>query len=400
MNSIKTLNKFINKNNNYSDYYSRFGYKCFGPMLFSFSKWLYDNCVNNNIEKIYFLSRDGYIFKQVFDLFNFKKIKTEYFYASRRSIIVPSLYMIDNPLQIFDLITFSDSTKLKSLIKKIGLEDYDLSNIIDKYGLELDKEYKIEYLKNNCLDFLNEIFPMIKDNAKVELDNFNKYIKSINFNGTVAIVDIGWFGTMQQALQKIVNDINIYGYYFGVYPYKDYGTTNIKGFSFDHKNNSEFYEEFRNFIQVFEFMTLASHGSVKKFNEDLTVDFYDYEYENCIEKEIVNKIQKSAIEFVKNYIETGNDIDMYTSIYNFKKVCMRPTIKDSKNIGKINFMDDEIKKLVPYKNSFYYLTHPKKIYKDLNNSVWKIGFLKRFFKLKLPYNFMVNKLRKIKERGK
>ena len=400
MNNIKELNKFISKNNKYTDYYSKFGYKCFGPMLFSFSKWLYNNCIDKKINKIYFLARDGYIFKQAFDLFNFKDIKTEYFYASRRSIIVPSLCMIDNPLKIFDVITFSDSTKLKSLIKKVGLEDYDLNDIINKYNLDLDTEYKIEYLKNDCIDFLNEIFPIIIDNSKKELNNFNKYIESVSFNGNVAIVDIGWFGTMQLALQKIVNNTNIYGFYFGVYPYKEYGDTNISGFVFDHKNNNKVYEEFRNFIQVFEFMTLASHGSVKKFNEDLTVDFYDYEYENCIEKEIVNKIQKSATKFVEDYIVMNKDIDMYTSIYNFKKVCMKPCINDAKNIGKINFMDDEIKKLVPYKNSFYYLIHPKKIYKDLNNSVWKIGFLKRFFKLKLPYNFMVNKLRKLKERGK
>ncbi len=287
MNNIKELNKFISKNNKYTDYYSKFGYKCFGPMLFSFSKWLYNNCIDKKINKIYFLARDGYIFKQAFDLFNFKDIKTEYFYASRRSIIVPSLCMIDNPLKIFDVITFSDSTKLKSLIKKVGLEDYDLNDIINKYNLDLDTEYKIEYLKNDCIDFLNEIFPIIIDNSKKELNNFNKYIESVSFNGNVAIVDIGWFGTMQLALQKIVNNTNIYGFYFGVYPYKEYGDTNISGFVFDHKNNNEVYEEFRNFIQVFEFMTLASLGSVKKINEDFTVGFFASVNENCIAKERV-----------------------------------------------------------------------------------------------------------------
>ena len=40
-------------------------------------------------------------------------------------------------------------------------------------------------------------------NSKDEFNIYVNYLKSINFHGKVAIVDIGWHGNMQKALNKI-----------------------------------------------------------------------------------------------------------------------------------------------------------------------------------------------------
>ena len=84
-------------------YFHDFGYNKLGPLLLCFSNWIYNELNKNNINKVFFLARDGYIMKQAFDIVNKNpKIKSSYFYASRRSIIVPSLCKINKTDEVAD----------------------------------------------------------------------------------------------------------------------------------------------------------------------------------------------------------------------------------------------------------------------------------------------------------
>ena len=66
---------------NSSDYY-KFGAEYFGPFLYGFTHWLYSSVNQKKYSKIFFLSRDGYIMKQAFDIFNTNHIECEYVYFS------------------------------------------------------------------------------------------------------------------------------------------------------------------------------------------------------------------------------------------------------------------------------------------------------------------------------
>ncbi|NBA25406.1 hypothetical protein GVN72_17565, partial [Aeromonas caviae] len=68
------------------------GYSVIGPLLVSFSQWLEKKCIENGIDDIYFLARDGKIFKKAFDkTCSNLNLSTHYLYASRRSINLPSI---------------------------------------------------------------------------------------------------------------------------------------------------------------------------------------------------------------------------------------------------------------------------------------------------------------------
>ena len=62
----KTLENFISNHYDYSkSYYYNMGYETFGPILYGFSKWLNENV---DSEKIFFLSRDGYLILKAFNI--------------------------------------------------------------------------------------------------------------------------------------------------------------------------------------------------------------------------------------------------------------------------------------------------------------------------------------------
>jgi len=398
----KNLIKFIDAKAKKYDYYKKFGYQCFGPLLYAFSIWLKDDCNKRGIKKVFFLARDGFIMKQAFDNINDSDIKTEYLYASRRSIIVPSLWKLNTIDEIFEVIAFKKNIPLKSFIKKVGLDDYDISKLLIKYELELGKTYELESIKNdkNFKKFLEEIFPIIKDNSKREWEYFNNYANHMEFNGNVAIVDIGWYGTMQKSLYNIAENVNIHGYYMGLVPEKGYYVSDTyHGFLFDKEKNKDLYDKFHYFINIFEFMFLAQHGSVKCFkNNENYVDFYDYEYENKIEKDCARDIQQGAIEFIRDFKDYENQeiiCDINFSVFNLLSLTLKPTYCDAKRFGDILFDDDERTYIARPKSLFFYLVHLKQFIDDFKSSSWRIGFLKRLLKIKLPYLAINNFLRKV-----
>ena len=380
----------MNKNNKY---FCNFGYKYFGPLIYNFVIWLLNDLKRNKIEKVYFLSRDGYIIKKAFDIINLTNIKSYYFYASRRSIIVPYLWKLKSEKEIFDVISFNKKITIETFLKKVGLDNYDVSSFLKKYNFTLH-DY-VDISNRGIFDeLLKEVFPIIKSNSKSEWHSMIKYIEDNDFNGRVAIVDIGWYGSMQNSLEKLLPNVEIYGYYFGLIPNKVMSIKNAKGYLFDKGKNIEIYNKLHYFINIFEFLFLAQHGSVKRYsNNDCGVEFYEYEYSKCDEKYYVKFIQDSAIKFVKDNFKLN--IEVNDAIDKFIFFFINPNYKTSKIFGNIKFNDDEFKYIAKPSSLLRYIFDIKKFKHDFINSSWRIGFLKRLFIIPLPYFKINNLIRKI-----
>ena len=66
-----------------NDYWEYFGYIYAGPIIYGYSRWIYRNAISQNIKKILFVARDGYLPEKVFNTFNTANIQTVYTYAPR-----------------------------------------------------------------------------------------------------------------------------------------------------------------------------------------------------------------------------------------------------------------------------------------------------------------------------
>lgn len=389
------INSFLNNYNHSSeDLFTDIGYQFFGPLLLCFSKWLLDDLVQNNIKKIFFLSRDGFIMKKAFDLINTSNIKSNYFYASRRAIIPPSFIKYSSIEDIFSSMHIGEKIKIKSLLKKLGLDDY-LKNksLYKEYKINIEKEEKISTLITNekYMAFFQKLYPLIHKNSKKEYDSFISYKNKNDFTGKVAIADIGWFGNMQHALEKLKLDTDICGYYMGIEPRKNYqNIQKMKGFIFESGKNMNYFLMEHNFNAIFEMLFLGQHGSVKRYNKlkEGGVEFYEYEYAESGEKDKIIKLQNSAIKFVEEFTNCGlTDYLIDESSVIFERLAnlfINPTQKIAQVFGDMVFLDDEKKYIAKPKNYFHYL-NAKALICDYKTSIWRIGFLKRVFRIKLPY---------------
>lgn len=405
---FESLNTFIKNNlDSNSNYYYNIGFSKFGCLLYGFCNWLYKNICENNIKKVYFLSRDGFIIKKAFEiLYSDKNLEIKYLYISRRAIRVPTLFLNSNFENLNTSINMSNYFDLNTFIKRIGLK----RNNIEKYITpEIDREFsKKEFFENKDIkSFYENIKEDVKENSRKEFDILNKYLEQEGFSGKVAIVDIGWEGTIQKNLNSFFDsqnkNIEIYGYYFGIHNYIEKST---KGYLFENKTGIEEKDVISSSFGLFETLFLANQGTVNRYevnNNEVKpiLDKYEFLDENNIsikEIEYVKEIQNGALEFLslyKNQISINQYLDNFNIYFCFlKELLINPSCAELKKLKNIPFNDTYNVKLVETKKISQYI-NLKLLKEDFFKSVWKIGFLKNIIKFKLPYFYFYRKFRNI-----
>lgn len=392
-----SMEKFINYNikDKFSDqtynYYYKTGYQTLGPLLYGYCIWLNENLNKNNIKKAFFLSRDGKIIKKAFDIL-FPDFDTCYMFASRRGLIVPNLCLheeLKNPTYLKNFYMKDKNIKMGILIKMVGLEDADIIPILKKYNFDLTDE--IDLINPQFKSFYNEIYPLIIENSKNEYNELIKYLKEINFYGNVGVIDIGWYGNLQYALENVIKfskiNAKIRGFYVGISPAsKKQEIQDMFGYLYQ----NDIDEKVTCYSCIFELFFSSMEGSFKRYTNN-GLEFYEYEYINSKVKNHLEKIQEGAIDFIYDVSKFGlsNFININPSIaiLNFNKLGISPSSEDLNYFKKIKFYDYEFSPIIS-KSRDNYLFHPKSFVEDYRNSFWKPGFLN----LTIHSNFDYSKL--------
>lgn len=199
----------------------RFGYSAIGPLMLGFSFWLYREARADRVEKLFFLSRDGLIMKRVFDeLFPAAEygIETEYLHCSRRMVRVPAMKSRFDILQPLSRPIHRRPIG-RWLEANYGLEASEIpSDVFQRHGFEgadilidnnVDKD-ALKALIQDCEDLILSI-------AADERSALNGYLAARNVGlGRHAVVDIGYAGTMQDALSSFLG-VQLKGYYLAVF---------------------------------------------------------------------------------------------------------------------------------------------------------------------------------------
>lgn len=409
------LNTFLNNTlpDKCSDYY-RFGYEKFGMFLWGYSKWLYDSIKQENIEDIYFFSRDGLIMKDAFDIL-YSDVNTHYLEVSRRSLRVPILWMNYELSHVLDMISPSKLVSLRSIFDGVGLNIEDYKNLIGKYGFNLETTFdRTSIMKNNDLKRMYlQLSEDIENNSKTEYENLIRYLKQENVSGKIAIVDIGWSGGMQRYLIETLNKLKIEsvikGYYVGV---ADYYVRNVKvipsldlnGYLFDFSHDKNAVDFRSAFVGLFESFFLEQDGSVEKYecvNDIMIAKRLPYEYivdEKYIKEYYdVKEIQQGALDFIAKFGRKDISLDSKLLFQGIYLTGVNPSKMDLALFAKFRFFDEGETSLLAMPNSYsYYIRNLSKLKIDFLKSRWKIGFMKNFLKMKLPYEKMYKLMAKFK----
>lgn len=371
------------------------GYEIVGPIIYSYCEWLQKE-TDNSDEIILFAARDMYFFYKSFIHMYGKRERIKYIYISRKSLRPAYTYIEKNILKSQELFTH-DKWSLSELLQRLGYPENIISTLDDE-----------KYEKKYYADKLEE-YKELKDilhNAQLQVeekDRAKKVIEYLNecglFSSNIILADVGWHGRTQFVLSEIQNEYNsalsIKGYYIGNLKGTNerIGINNSKTLYFDENAPSMFSKG----IMIFERMIAAPEGTTigydYKENAIIPVLAEAEELDVCI-----RNIQQSALKFIEdyrlsylhNYIQTPKRLIRES----FENLISNPRIVDLRMIGDFRYdTGDGYLQLAHPKTLMYYIIHPRVFYKELKYSPWRIGFLKRLFRLPINYGKIYSLIR-------
>lgn len=398
------------------DEYYRFGYEAFGVILYKFSKWLMECLEEEGIENVFFFSRDGYIMRQSFLLLpGSEKFRSEYIYVSRRSLRVPLLWTGTESRH--SIIFPTRYISIQDLLASVGLEPEEYRDIVTEHGLELSTIVKGEAIENDhrLRMLLDRIWGDIERRSKDEYEKTTAYIRRFSTGEGMAVVDIGWRGTMQKYLCMLLGSMNmatdVKGYYLTLNSdhLRDF---KMRGFLGNVSEKNEGVDELRGYIGLIETLFLRTEGSTKCYKAgehgEIVPELEEYEYfENGAfswEARSVERLQTGALQFISDYIDSGSTfLDMFSdrmAFHNLHRIATMPKRSDIALFSGFRFYNNgTVSHLARNKTMRHYMFHIKEFRKDFYESRWRIGFMKGLFMIPLPYELFMGVIMRLIRRG-
>jgi len=308
--------------------FEELGYMFIGPMVFNFFIWLKSELANT--DKILFNSREGYFFKEIYEIFKNKYNLPEsvYFKTSRKLAAIASFKTKDDIYKTFELHRFSG--KLSNLLEnRFGIK----VNII--HDKQIDTSIEIP----NLDEYMDDILLKAEDTR----NEYLKYIKNVIGNSTdVLMVDSGFQGMTQHNIQKAYG-LKFKGRYF-IYKENKF-LDDVKGFYHFEESN------LRKNLIFFESIFIDKIGSyINIKNGEFINEEYDKSLQYFDEKTQIIDGVKEFINDILNF-----DIDLESVSYEFADnlfdlMCTENYIKNEK-LFDIFFHDnyyvrDNIKKII------------------------------------------------------
>lgn len=318
-------------------YWYQFGYKYAGIISYSYMTWLYEQVLENKINQVFFMLRDGYIFKRVFD-YLYPDIQTQELFGSRRMFMFTGAESIKDV--DFHLINPSQN-RLSNITKKIfgnrKNEDLNLLNGLTYKNLYERLEIENERLKNDY----QERFPNQEDYLKTleDIDNVQNffenhetdilecgkeerkclmhYLKSVGlFEGKCGIVDLGWKATMLKGIEKSCTlekkQGNIIGFYLGTNQHIESKFQEVSYIT--HQGVAATQPEMSLLdiyaVNILELMFSAPHPSIMKIKEEGEMYYpvyQDVDFEEQKRIEASREILEGVMDFVKDIHEFLKD---------------------------------------------------------------------------------------------
>lgn len=193
--------------------YSYFACDFIAPMFVPFVYSILDDARNRNINDIYFLSRDGYIFYNIALKFcdMFPSLRLHYIFVSRKSLYLPSLDVISYET-LKERLAFINDIRLCDVLDRFQLTSY--MSHFERYTSKKNDELLYDLLKDQ--EFVNLLTQKRDEQKQLCLEYF---IQTGLTRGNAAVVDLSGTRKCHVAINKILKSNNypsVFGYYFDV----------------------------------------------------------------------------------------------------------------------------------------------------------------------------------------
>jgi predicted HAD superfamily hydrolase len=307
-----------------ADFSYAIGYFVLGPVLVNFIHQVIDRITRDNSELVLFPAREGFVLREIYaKLVNQLGTEAlppcEYIFLSRQSTFLASVNVVGEREIVRGLET---QPTLRKLLKKLSLEPSQFEILAKESGFNgLDDRIDRPGSDKRLDGFLSnpEFQRVLSTEREILRSLLYDYLKQFNFwdFSNIAIVDVGWTGTIQESLALAFADKSewplINGYYLALLDRskarrRDTKKSNFSGIFYDYRY-SDNRTGIGRFTELFENATRAPHattigykrgnsGKVKPILSTASTVSYNVEQ---LDRHLVASLQAGILDYTEAY---------------------------------------------------------------------------------------------------
>ncbi len=379
------------------DIYYRYGYDLFGPVVLRYIEWLIKQYQDGVFKTIYFFSRDGYLFKKIYDALCEKLgivQHSHYLYISKRATRLLSLSNEVTDSFLEDAFEYEsiDKKSISTAFSRVGISADNYPDIINKHGFA-NKDALIDLTKDKV-----KLWSLLKDsavandviaNAQHEKKLAKAYLEQEEFfmHDSVAIMDFICRGTIHVRLVDFVKqfkDIDIISLNFATTinakpkcdkGYKLYGYYATNGVPYQRISI------LTSMVGLLEAIFAAPHRSVKRYQQKDGKIVAEYKTDSIVYFDLTGPIQAGVFDYAVAKYENGKllkydqpDKCEYFNI--FKRLYLYPSRQESKYLGELEVDDfTAITKIASPLPLWKYFLARKEALFHYHETPWKRAYL-------------------------
>lgn len=308
------------------------------PLFIGFALWIAEQAVVEKLDRIYFLTREGEFFHQVYSallphgmFFGHNLPPSDVLAVSRLATFTAS--MQDVSVEEMDRIwALFKVQNINGLFTTLGLDVENFASVLEDIGLKVGDVVNdppnhpaIKRLFQTEM-FVNAVNNSIRNQRDVLQDYLEQ--NGLRQSKRIGVVDIGWRGTIQDNLALLLPQTNIHGMYLGLRRVINSQPVNVSKSAYGPNENQSlrFCAYFENFA-AFEMLCSSAEGTVIGYNriDGLVIpQRHKVDSENDGFFDFTKHFQEGVLRatmhwrpYLERYVVTGGDLhDMALHIWN------------------------------------------------------------------------------------
>lgn len=366
----------------------KIGFSVVGPIMVEFCNWIHQMKIENKIDKLFFVAREGYLIKRCYEECFPEDLDSVYYVRVNKHLLrLPLLNKNNIKSVLLKSIKNYKSISWKEILEHFEIQDLLSEERIAKLLNKVNLNEKINIAKVDEKFYLDkfEILLSILQPAIDEQSRLLKtYLESFDIHGKkIGLVNNSYSGNGQALLQEFYEQQNINCEILGLQFAGNKICERNLGEKYrtwipGNKENSLLAYQFERASLIFEHLLFESNGTALRMVQSEKGDAHVVCEEPRKEKKDFSKIKKfqmGAMDFTQIYSENLKEHVGFKSIKYFVNLAQNPTKDDAIILG--NLYDDDVdgdRPIVDFSLPF----NVKYLYKnDIYNAIsWIQGYLK------------------------
>lgn len=379
-----------------------------GIVVGTFISWLADRATRHKIDRLYFCARDGYLIKKAWEAAEFDKkynIEIHYLNVSRATLNTAAGIAGSTPKALSNellkfLASSAGKTTVREALERAGLLSIDLlvneakATFNDGLAQVIDTQKCTRELESLLQRHASDVFSALYSRLDITKQYFQQ--EGLLESGRIGIVDMGWHGSMQVSLRKIIQEsresVQLFGFYYGLWQ----GATGNRYAAgvMESCFASEFLPwqdqpELHQAVALLEQLHSADHGTVigylKTADNTIKPEFKYNSAESAQYQEVTRFFQDGVIDTIRRLFNNSrseisiSELSIDSSIAALGAVILSPSIHELNLLGQIGHCatfdhsrhDPIITKNMP--------NNHEEANAILVNSDWRIGQFKQWW---------------------